>query len=59
MAKYDFAVGSTNPETFPTERFAEAAAAAIRKAGPQLSFYPGSLGHPEHPDWCWAIWSWA
>ena len=47
MAKYDFAVGSTNPETFPTERFAEAAAAAIRKAGPQLSFYPGSLGHPE------------
>ena len=47
MAKYDFAVGSTNPETFPTELFAEAAAAAIRKSGPQLSFYPGPLGNPE------------
>ena len=47
MPKYDFAVGSTNPETFPTELFAEAAAAAIRKSGPQLSFYPGGYGNPE------------
>ena len=47
MPKYDFAVGSTNPETFPTEAFAEAAAAAIRKSGPMLSFYPGGFGNPE------------
>ena len=45
MRKFDFAVGQTNPETFPIERVQEAAKCAIAAEYAQLTTYPGKLGH--------------
>ena len=45
MGPFDFSTGTTNPETFPTEALAEAAAKAVRSHGVELNTYPGSLGH--------------
>ncbi len=45
MDPMDFSIGTTNPETFPTEELAEAAARAVREHGVELNTYPGSLGH--------------
>ena len=42
----DFAVGRTNPETFPIERMQRAAAEAIAREFVELTDYPGKLGHP-------------
>ena len=43
---FDFAVGRTNPETFPVARVQRAAHDAIAKEYAQLTEYPGKLGHP-------------
>ena len=43
--RYDFAVGRTNPETFPIERVQRAAHAAIANEYAELTNYPGKLGH--------------
>ena len=45
MGPFDFSTGTTNPETFPTEALAEAAARTVRSHGVELNTYPGSLGH--------------
>lgn len=45
MRSFDFAVGQTNPETFPIARVQEAANAAIAGEYAQLTTYPGKLGH--------------
>ena len=45
MGPYDFSTGTTNPETFPTEDLAEAAARAVRAHAVELNTYPGKLGH--------------
>ena len=45
MDPFDFSTGTTNPETFPTDDLAEAAARAVRSHGVELNTYPGSLGH--------------
>ena len=45
MDPFDFSTGTTNPETFPTDALAEAAARAVRSHGVELNTYPGSLGH--------------
>ena len=45
MRTFDFAVGQTNPETFPIERVQEAATKAISDEYAQLTTYPGKLGH--------------
>ena len=45
MRRFDFAVGRTNPETFPVERVQRAAKAAIANEYAQLTEYPGKLGH--------------
>jgi 2-aminoadipate transaminase len=45
MTTYDFAVGQTNPETFPTEAFTEAAVRAIANEHDALNRYPGGRGH--------------
>lgn len=42
---YDFAVGQTNPETFPVEAFKAAAVRAIDNENEMLNKYPGALGH--------------
>ena len=42
---YDFAVGRTNPATFPLEAFQRAAARAIARDYPHYTNYPGELGH--------------
>ncbi len=42
---YDFAVGRTNPETFPTAAFQRAAHRAIERDYALLTAYPGELGH--------------
>jgi len=42
---YDFAIGRTNPETFPVEAFKAAAQRAIERDHELLSVYPGELGH--------------
>lgn len=42
---YDFAVGRTNPETFPREAFQRAATRAIERDYELLTTYPGELGH--------------
>ncbi|NJN51519.1 MAG: PLP-dependent aminotransferase family protein [Gammaproteobacteria bacterium] len=42
---YDFAVGRTNPETFPLEPFQRAATRAIARDYELLTTYPGELGH--------------
>ena len=45
MEPFDFSTGTTNPDTFPVEAFAAAAAGAIRSHGVELNTYPGKLGH--------------
>ena len=45
MDPMDFSTGTTNPETFPTERLAAAAAQAVRDHAVELNTYPGKLGH--------------
>ena len=42
---YDFAVGRTNPATFPLDAFQRAAARAIARDYPHYTNYPGELGH--------------
>jgi len=42
---YDFAVGRTNPETFPLAAFRSAAARAIERDHLLYTLYPGELGH--------------
>lgn len=44
--RYDFAVGRTNPETFPIERVQRAAHDAIAHDFAAITNYPGELGHP-------------
>ena len=43
--RFDFAVGRTNPETFPVERVQQAAHDAIANEYAELTNYPGKLGH--------------
>ena len=45
MSEFEFASGCTNPETFPAEALAKAAAAAIPDVGEAFVRYPGELGH--------------
>jgi 2-aminoadipate transaminase len=45
MRTYDFAVGQTNPETFPVEAFKAAAVRAIESEHEMFNKYPGALGH--------------
>ena len=45
--KYDFAVGQTNPETFPVEAFKRAAIQAIEDEHASFNQYPGGKGHPQ------------
>lgn len=45
--KYDFAVGQTNPETFPVEAFKRAAIKAIEDEHASFNQYPGGKGHPQ------------
>ena len=42
---YDFAVGRTNPATFPLDEFQRAAARAIDRDYALYTNYPGELGH--------------
>ncbi len=42
---YDFATGNTNPESFPAEALAAAAADVIPKITVDLNRYPGKYGH--------------
>ena len=46
MRRFDFAVGRTNPETFPVDRVQRAAKTAIANEYAELTEYPGKLGHP-------------
>ncbi|MDZ7684466.1 MAG: PLP-dependent aminotransferase family protein [Gammaproteobacteria bacterium] len=41
----DFAIGQTNPETFPVREFKAAAARAIEREHDMFNRYPGALGH--------------
>ncbi len=45
MPIYDFAVGQTNPETFPVEAFKDAALQAIDAEHENFNQYPGAKGH--------------
>jgi 2-aminoadipate transaminase len=45
VTAYDFATGNTNPETFPTDGFAEAAAGAIKAMAADINRYHGKYGH--------------
>ena len=45
MRVFDFGSGCTNPDTFPTEELAAAAADAIRQVGADFTLYPGDMGH--------------
>ena len=42
---YDFAVGRTNPTTFPLDAFKQSAVRAIERDYPLYTNYPGELGH--------------
>ena len=42
---YDFSSGNTNPETYPGEALAEAAARVIPCLATALNTCPGKLGH--------------
>ena len=42
---YDFSSGNTNPETYPGEALAAAAARVIPELATALNTYPGKLGH--------------
>ena len=45
MGEYDFGSGCTNPDTFPSQELAAAAARAIPDVGAAFTRYPGDLGH--------------
>ncbi len=45
MTIYDFAIGQTNPDTFPVEAFKEAAIRAIDNEHVAFNRYPGNKGH--------------
>jgi len=45
MEVYDFAIGQTNPETFPVDAFKAAAVAAIEDEHDAFNRYPGGKGH--------------
>ncbi|MCB1647715.1 MAG: PLP-dependent aminotransferase family protein, partial [Pseudomonadales bacterium] len=45
MDIYDFAIGQTNPETFPVEAFKAASVRAISNEHDAYNQYPGALGH--------------
>ena len=45
MTTYDFAVGQTNPDTFPATEFAAAAVRAIAAEHEAYNQYPGLKGH--------------
>ncbi len=45
MTAYDFATGNTNPETFPADGLAAAAARVIPTITTALNRYPGKFGH--------------
>ncbi len=45
MPTYDFAVGQTNPQTFPTAALQAAAVSAIQTESEALNRYPGGKGH--------------
>ena len=42
---YDFAVGRSNPETFPIEKIQKASHRAIGNEYEEITDYPGKLGH--------------
>lgn len=43
---YNFAVGRTNPATFPVDRVQRAAREVIAREFAEITDYPGKLGHP-------------
>ncbi|MCH9674855.1 MAG: PLP-dependent aminotransferase family protein [Gammaproteobacteria bacterium] len=45
MSGYDFGTGNTNPEGFPADELAAAAARIIPQVSDQLNQYPGKLGY--------------
>ncbi|MEM7254219.1 MAG: PLP-dependent aminotransferase family protein [Pseudomonadota bacterium] len=45
MSGFDFGTGNTNPEGFPAEALAAAAARIIPKINDELNQYPGKLGY--------------
>lgn len=45
IVPYDFAVGRSNPETFPIAKVQEAALQAIATEYEEITNYPGKLGH--------------
>ncbi len=45
MPIYDFAIGQTNPETFPVKEFKQAAIRAIETEHEQFNLYHGNKGH--------------
>ena len=45
IVPYDFAVGRSNPETFPIKKVQEAALQAIATEYEEITDYPGKLGH--------------
>lgn len=45
MMIYDFAVGQTNPETFPAEPLKRSARRAIDVESAEMNRYPGAKGH--------------
>ena len=45
MTIYDFAVGQTNPETFPAEALKRSALRAIDLESAEMNRYPGAKGH--------------
>lgn len=45
MSIYDFAIGQTNPETFPVEKFKQASVRAIENEHDMFNKYPGGMGH--------------
>lgn len=45
MEVYDFAIGQTNPGTFPVDAFRDAAIAAIEEEHDAFNRYPGGKGH--------------
>ena len=45
MTIYDFALGQTNPETFPAEALKRSALRAIDLESAEMNHYPGAKGH--------------
>ncbi len=44
MPLFDFGSGRTDPQSFPTQAFADAAHRALLEMGPELARYPGDYG---------------